>query len=138
MKRVFRRVATCLLVVCAVLVASNFLTTQPVQVVHASDEDFFAGLWACDDNGYTATLEQCRSQSGYPVSPDESECRANAGIAFGTCLDGVGSPSYGLDFCAMARARRDACANIYGIYAQYLDVPAYGECYDSSGVSACE
>jgi hypothetical protein len=138
MKNHFRRGATRIVVLCALLASCLFGVTNRV-AYSWDDGDFFNAQAACDNNAYTSTLEACRSSQNYPVDPTENDCRAQAGIAFGSCLDNIPSPSYSLDFCSMARARRDACANIYGANAQPLpDFPAYGECYDASGVSACE
>ena len=139
MKKQFVRIV-CGLVACGLLLVFSFVAgnTTAYSAVW-DDSDFFQAQADCDNNSYNTTLENCRNTPGYPSNPTESDCRAQAALSFGDCLDGIPSPTYSLDFCSMARARRDACANIYGSNAQPTpDWPAYGECYDASGVSQCE
>lgn len=103
-------------------------------VVHASDESYFNALWACDGDYYNE-LNNCRANPGYPNSPDEPECRYDAGSAYVACLSGIGYPSYELNFCDGARAARDNCVNTYLLDN---DWDTYWSCWNASGVSQCE
>ena len=137
MKKQFRRVASFVVLLTLVTIVSLNLGDSTAYSVTWTDSDYFAGMGACD-SGYNNALDACHSNPGYPTNPDEAQCRYEAASAYGNCLNGLQPPPMQLDFCSMARGQRDACANIYGVYAQYVDLPAYGECYDASGVSACE
>ncbi|HEY6216843.1 MAG TPA: hypothetical protein VIW74_09250 [Pyrinomonadaceae bacterium] len=105
-----------------------------VVVAHASDETYFNALFACDSN-YFSALDDCRATPGFPNNPDEPQCRYNAGDAYVSCLSGIGTPSYELDFCANARAARDNCVNTYLLDN---DWDTYYSCWNASGVSQCE
>jgi hypothetical protein len=122
---------------CAALILCCLATTKRV-VYSWDDSDFFAAEGACDDNSYFGTLDSCRNQAGYPTDPSESDCRYQAASAYDTCLTGIPSPSYGLDFCSQARGRRDMCASLFGSNSQNPDLQAWGECYDASQVDRCE
>jgi len=101
------------------------------------DSDYFDAVYACDGN-YYGTLSDCRSNPSYPFNPDESQCRFNAGSSYYDCVSGIPSPTYELDFCAMARAARDNCNSQYGPEGNTPDPSAWGSCRSASGVDQCE
>lgn len=132
MPKQYLRVAARLAVLCALLYTYNIVVVQAW-----NDYDYFDAVYACDNN-YFNTLGDCRSTPTYPYDPDESQCRYNAGDSFSTCLSGIPSPTYELDFCAMARAARDNCVLQYGPDSGNQDLGAMMECRSASGIDTCE
>jgi len=128
MKKKIHRVVTRLVVL------SILLTALSTPVGHTNDFNYFNGLFACDSNYYSA-LGNCRAESNYPNNPDEGDCRWQAGSAYGSCVSGLASPSYELDFCDNARAARDNCVNTYLLDGDY---DAYYTCRNASGIDQCE
>jgi hypothetical protein len=103
-------------------------------LAHADDEEYFNGLFACDNN-YFSALNDCRASPGYPNDPNESDCRWQAGDAYSNCSSGLPSPSYEMDFCDNARAARDNCVNTYQLDGDY---DTFYTCWLASGISQCE
>ena len=97
---------------------------------------YFDDVYACDDT-YYGTLSDCRSGSGYPYSPTESQCRYNAGDSYVSCLNSIFTPMPQMDFCTEARQARDNCnAQYSGSGLEYWS--AYSACIDASGINQCE
>jgi hypothetical protein len=134
MNKQLLRLANRILMLGALLASFSFVVTDRV-VYSWGDTDRFAAMGECDNTAYQSTLDTCLDD---PNGPGAETCRSWAASALVECLGSVPPPSYGLNFCSMARDRRDTCAFLYGSNAPVINLPAYGECYDASGVSGCE
>jgi hypothetical protein len=132
MQKQFFRVMSRIVLLCVLL------STLSIVVVHAwNDYDYFDAVYACDDN-YFDTLDACRQLPFYPISPDEGDCRYSSGNNFVSCLNGIPSPAFELDFCAMARAANDSCIATYGPDSGNTDLGAMMDCRTASGIDQCQ